>query len=145
MVMENRPVDPGSIQGSHRPISFIRIKHRTRANDILCKTEYYLSYHTFSPQKPYYTNMSDVPRSLQSWVSTIHTVVLTADVFQLFIKTSFLAVLERCTKSFFLFFSVPCPEGRFGFSSEPATVRTTMYQVHTSSINSWYVLNFTSY
>ena len=23
MVMENRPVDPGSIQGSHRPISFI--------------------------------------------------------------------------------------------------------------------------
>ena len=38
MVMENRPV--GSIQGSHRPISFIRIKHRTRANDILCKTEY---------------------------------------------------------------------------------------------------------
>ena len=25
-------VDPGSIQGSHRPISFIRTKHRTRAN-----------------------------------------------------------------------------------------------------------------
>ena len=40
MVMENRPVDPGSIQGSHRPISFVRIKHRTRADDILCKTEY---------------------------------------------------------------------------------------------------------
>ena len=38
MVMENRPVDPGSIQGNHRPISFIRIKHRTRADDILCKT-----------------------------------------------------------------------------------------------------------
>jgi len=37
--MENRPVDPGSIQGSHRPISFM-IKHRTRADDILCKTEY---------------------------------------------------------------------------------------------------------
>ena len=36
--MENRPVDPGSIQGNHRPISFIRIKHRTRADDILCKT-----------------------------------------------------------------------------------------------------------
>ena len=34
--------------------------------------------------------MSDVPRSLQSWVSTIHTVVLTADVFQLFIKTDML-------------------------------------------------------
>ena len=30
--------------------------------------------------------MSDVPRSLQSRVSTIQTVVLTADVFQLFIK-----------------------------------------------------------
>ena len=40
MVMENRPVYPGSIQGSHRPISFIRIKHRRRADDILCKTEY---------------------------------------------------------------------------------------------------------
>ena len=44
MVMENRPVDPGSIQGSHRPISlpisFMRIKHGTRADDILCKTEY---------------------------------------------------------------------------------------------------------
>ena len=37
MVMENRPVDPGSIQGSHRPISFIRIKHRTRANDFFVK------------------------------------------------------------------------------------------------------------
>ena len=32
--------------------------------------------------------MSDVPRSVQSWVSTIPTVVLTADVFQLFCKTS---------------------------------------------------------
>ena len=30
--------------------------------------------------------MSDVPRSLQSWVSTIQSFVLTADVFQLFIK-----------------------------------------------------------
>ena len=30
MVMENRPVDPGSIQGSHRPVSFIRIKQSTR-------------------------------------------------------------------------------------------------------------------
>ena len=35
MVMGGRPVDPGSIQGSHRPISFKRVKHRTRANDIL--------------------------------------------------------------------------------------------------------------
>ena len=40
MVMENRPVDPGSIKGSHRPISFIRVKHRTRADDTLCKIEY---------------------------------------------------------------------------------------------------------
>ena len=37
MVMENRPVDPGSIQGSHRPISLTRIKHRTRANDFFVK------------------------------------------------------------------------------------------------------------
>ena len=36
----------------------------------------------------YCTNVSDVPRSLQSGVSTIQTVVLTADVFQLFIKNS---------------------------------------------------------
>ena len=31
MVMENRPVDPGSIQGSHRPISFMRIKYAVAA------------------------------------------------------------------------------------------------------------------
>ena len=37
MVIENRPVDPGSIQGSHRAISFIRIKHRTRENDFFVK------------------------------------------------------------------------------------------------------------
>ena len=34
MVMKNRRVDPGSIQGSHRPISFMGIKYRTRANDL---------------------------------------------------------------------------------------------------------------
>ena len=67
--MENRPVDPGSIQESHRSISFTRIKHRTRANDNLCKC---LMYHAAC--------------NFVSWVSTIHTVVLTADVFQLFIK-----------------------------------------------------------
>ena len=40
--------------------------------------------------------MYDVPRSLQSWVSTIQTVVLTADVFQLFIKcTSMLSSIYR--------------------------------------------------
>ena len=32
---------------------------------------------------------SDVPRSLQSWVSTIQSVVLTADVFQRFIKGTY--------------------------------------------------------
>ena len=37
MVMESRPVDPGSIQGSHRPISLIRTKHGIRANDF-CET-----------------------------------------------------------------------------------------------------------
>ena len=35
---------------------------------------------------PYYANVSDVPRSLQSRVSTIQTVVLTADVFQFLIE-----------------------------------------------------------
>ena len=34
MVVENRLVDPGSIQGSHRPISFMGMKYRTRANDL---------------------------------------------------------------------------------------------------------------
>ena len=43
----------------------------------------------YSPQKTYYTNVPDVPRSLQSWVSTVQTVVLTADVFQLVIKYIF--------------------------------------------------------
>ena len=37
------------------------------------------------------TNICDVPRSLQSWVSTIQSVVLTADVFQLFKKNNFSA------------------------------------------------------
>ena len=37
MVMENRPVDPGSFQGNHRLISFIRITHRTRANAFIVK------------------------------------------------------------------------------------------------------------
>ena len=37
MVMENRPVDPGSIQGSHRPTISFMIKHRTRADDICVK------------------------------------------------------------------------------------------------------------
>ena len=41
MVKKNRPVDPGSIQGSQRSISFIRIKHTTRTNGFFfCKTEY---------------------------------------------------------------------------------------------------------
>ena len=34
MVVKNRPVDPGSIQGSHRPISFIRIKQNTRKRNL---------------------------------------------------------------------------------------------------------------
>ena len=36
-IMENRPVvvvDPGNIHGSHRPISFMRIKYITLANDL---------------------------------------------------------------------------------------------------------------
>ena len=39
MIIENRPVDAMSIQGRHRHISFIRIKHRTRRT-IFCETEY---------------------------------------------------------------------------------------------------------
>ena len=45
--------------------------------------------------------MSDVPRSLQSWVSTIHTVVLTANVFQHFIKytSKYTSWLDRGARS----------------------------------------------
>ena len=31
---ENRPVDPGSIEESHRPKSFMRNKYRTRASGL---------------------------------------------------------------------------------------------------------------
>ena len=55
---------------------------------------------TFSPQKPYYTNTSDVPRSLQSWVSTIHTVVLTADVFQLLYHAACKVEFQPFTRSY---------------------------------------------
>ena len=91
--MENRPVDPGSIQGSHRPISFIRIKHRTHAIVFFVKLslndhvvglvrkkhiiQTCLMYHAackveFQPCK----------RSYSQLTFTIRTVVLTADVFQ---------------------------------------------------------------
>ena len=33
MVIETRAIDPGGIQGSHPPISFMKIKYRTRADD----------------------------------------------------------------------------------------------------------------
>ena len=48
---------------------------------------YWLLYTLFKFEGRYIRRIEmNVPRSLQSWVSTIHTVVLTADVFQLFIK-----------------------------------------------------------
>ena len=47
-ILENRPVDPAtnSIQESHRPIYFMRIKHRTRATDLrkTCETQYKQPY-----------------------------------------------------------------------------------------------------
>ena len=53
--------------------------------------------HALGCMKPtLFETKSDVPRSLQSWVSTIQTVVLTADVFQLFIKTT---LRKRLTKT----------------------------------------------
>ena len=73
MVIETRPVDPGSTQGSHRPISFIRKKYRTRADDICVKLS--INNHIVglvNRNHSYYTNASDVRRSLQSWVSNIH-------------------------------------------------------------------------
>ena len=74
------------------PFFYVRVTDSTCATDLRFKKK-------FSPQKPYYTNVSDVPRSSQSWVSTIQTVVLTADVFQLFIKNRWSTSNERvwCT------------------------------------------------
>ena len=65
-VMENRPVDPGSIQGSHRPVSFIRMKHRTRANDFvkLCINNHVVGL-VHKNHTRYYTNVSDMPSSLK--------------------------------------------------------------------------------
>ena len=110
MVMENRPVDPGSIQGSHRPISFIRIKRRTRAIDFFgklsinnhivglvhknhiirtclmchaaCKVEFQPFKRSYS-QLTFFNFLSNI-----SNFPTIQTVVLTADVFQLFLNFS---------------------------------------------------------
>ena len=48
MVMENRPVDPGSIQGS-RP-TYIFQKDKTAHGKDFCETD---SYGRFSSQKPY--------------------------------------------------------------------------------------------
>ena len=123
MIMESRPVDPGSIQGNHRPTSFITIKHRTRANDILCKIENYYPYRRFSSQKPYHTNVSDVPRSLQSGVSTIQTVVLTADVFQLSLSTS----LTRVTKSYLLALGTTQITNTMSISSQTALSTSTRW------------------
>ena len=57
-------------------------------------------------------NESDVSRSLQSWVSTIQSVVLTADIFQFLIKsdcemlqTSCMSLYEDLTQR--SFFCVP--------------------------------------
>ena len=104
----------------------VNIEHARTAYHKTCGTEYQQPYRRFNSQKPYsyykgniaqarptsvsdvsrslqswlstthwsysqltffqFFFLSDVPRSLQSWVSTIQTVVLTADVFQLFIE-----------------------------------------------------------
>ena len=34
IVLGNRPVDPGSSQGGHRPLSFVRNKYIERANGL---------------------------------------------------------------------------------------------------------------
>ena len=65
--MENRPVDPGSIQGSHRPKedkTYLVEHTRTIFRVKLSITNHIVRLRT--PQKPYYTNVPDVPRSLQS-------------------------------------------------------------------------------
>ena len=69
MVMEDRHVDPG-IQGSHRPISFIRTKHTwylvEHARTIFCVKLSINNHIVGLVHKKHYTNVSDVPRSLQS-------------------------------------------------------------------------------
>ena len=90
MVMENRPVDPGSIYGSHRPISFIRTRHRTRADDILCKTDYSINNHIVGlVHKKHIIRMSLMYHAdCKVEFQPFKTVVLTAEVFQVFIKYS---------------------------------------------------------
>ena len=60
--------------------------------------------------------MSDVPRSLQSWVSTIQSVVLTADVFKLFIK---------------LWKKTSTTRGRLRKITNPKAVSSSLYLVYT--------------
>ena len=85
MVMENRPVDPGSIQGSHRPISFIRIKIEY-ARTIFC-VKLSINNHIVG-----LVHKSHIIRTRLMYHAACKvefqpfTVVLTADVFQLFIK-----------------------------------------------------------
>ena len=45
MLTENRPVDPGSIHWSHRPISFMRNKYRTRERPIMKLVELSINNH----------------------------------------------------------------------------------------------------
>ena len=70
-------------------------EHARTAYHKTCGTEYEQPYRRCNSLTPCFNwniaqarpmNVSDVSRSLQSWVSTIQSVVLTADVFQLFIK-----------------------------------------------------------
>ena len=76
--LKNGPVDPGSTQGSHRPIYFMRniaIEQARTAYHKTCGTEYQQPNRRFNSQTPYYEwnmaqarpmSVSEVSRSLQS-------------------------------------------------------------------------------
>ena len=72
--MENRPGDPDNIQGCHRPVSLIRIKYITRANDfffVLCNYGI-LAKHSCTTE-------------IAQLTSIMQTVVLTADLLSFFL------------------------------------------------------------
>ena len=68
MVTENRPVDPGSIQGSNRPTYILHKDKTEHARTIFC-VKLSINNHIVGlihKNRTYYTNASDVPGSLQS-------------------------------------------------------------------------------
>ena len=78
----------------------VRVTDNTTTSNRIDNTHLVLYVLQTTQQHPFFffliirTNVSDVPRSLQSRVSTIQTVALTADVFQLFTNNTSRMLLQ---------------------------------------------------